>query len=140
VEKVFDEFLVALGHHILRSQFLLESLLFKGGLHLVFILYGLSALLLLLGHTLFVAGTTHLAHLFLLFQALLITLKLQLNLVLGTSLGHLSFILGGLALLFLLDLGTLDLQFLSIFGHLQLLGRLTLKCKVEGIFSIRTRI
>lgn len=140
MQQVLYEILIFLGEHLLGSEFLLQSLLLECRLHLILILDCLPSQLLLLRHTLLITCSPLLSHLLLLPQFLLVSLQLQLYLVLGSALGHFGLVLGGLALLFLFDLRPLDLELLGVLGHLQLLGRLTLQCQVEGILRIRTRV
>ena len=136
MDEGLDEFSVLGSEHFLGSQLLLESLLLKGRLHLIFVFNGLSSLLLLLRHALLVTGPSHFTHLLFLLQTLLVTLELQLYLVFGTSLGHLGLVLSGLALLLLLDLRALNLELLGILRQLKLLGGLTLQCQIKCLLGI----
>jgi hypothetical protein len=104
MQQCLHEFSVFLCEHLLSCELFLQSLLFECRLHLILVFNGLSPLLLLLGHALFITGSAHLTHLLLLSQTLLISLKLELNLILSSSLAHFGLILHGLALLLLLDL------------------------------------
>jgi len=122
----------------LRLHLILGVLKSKLGLRLV--LNSLSALLLLSGYALLIAVSSHLTHLLLLLKSLLISLKFELNLVLGSPLRHLCFILSGLSLLLLLDLGSLNLELLGILSNLKLLGSLLLHSKIESILRVRAGV
>lgn len=151
MEELSHKSAIGCSHFFLRGELSRELLVLHLRLHLILgvlksklglrlVLNSLSALLLLSGYALLVAMSSHLTHLLLLLKSLLISLKFKLNLVLGSPLRHLCFILSGLSLLLLLDLGSLNLELLGILSNLELLGSLLLHSKIESILRVRAGV
>ena len=90
---------------------LIQLLLLHASLQLVLVLQSLPLHLLLTRYTFFVCLATFLTHRLFLLELLSVALQLKLDLVLSLLLLHLLLKLNRLALLLLLHLSLLDLQF-----------------------------
>ena len=111
---------------------LVQLLLLDGGFQLILVFQRLLFHHFLTGQTFLVCLSSCLPHLFLLGKLLLIALQLELHLVLGLSLLRFLLELNGLALLFLLHLGLLDLEFLLRLLQFESFSLFLLEGNVEG--------